>query len=101
MCWLCCVWFCFIFFKLKQYRSVKVNVPMASPVPGNSNGPQRCFACKCKVGLTAVRCRCGNHFCSLHRYAEEHACPYDYKAAGAATLTTALPVVVANKIDKF
>ena len=40
----------------------------------------RCAACKAKVGLTAIKCRCGGIFCARHRYAEAHACQFDYKA---------------------
>ncbi|MCL7029141.1 hypothetical protein MKW94_002638 [Papaver nudicaule] len=32
----------------------------------------RCFSCNKKVGLTAVKCKCGSVFCSLHRYPGKH-----------------------------
>ncbi|BHF75296.1 AN1-type zinc finger protein 4 [Sparganum proliferum] len=41
----------------------------------------RCASCNRKTGLSnSYTCRCGNNFCSRHRYAELHSCPYDYKA---------------------
>lgn len=39
----------------------------------------RCTQCNKKAGLTAIECKCGNKYCSKHRYAEEHLCTYDYK----------------------
>ncbi|KAK2653643.1 hypothetical protein Ddye_013499 [Dipteronia dyeriana] len=39
----------------------------------------RCKNCNKKVGLTGFKCRCGDLFCGMHRYAAEHSCPFDYK----------------------
>jgi hypothetical protein len=39
----------------------------------------RCEACRAKVGLTAITCRCGGTYCARHRYAEAHCCQFDYK----------------------
>jgi hypothetical protein len=39
----------------------------------------RCEACRVKVGLTAITCRCGGTYCARHRYAEAHCCKFDYK----------------------
>lgn len=65
------------------------------PVPP----PNRCFSCKKRVGLTGVKCRCGNTFCFLHRYSDEHNCPYDYKTAGRDGIAQANPVVKAAKVQ--
>ncbi|XP_062512006.1 AN1-type zinc finger protein 6-like [Corticium candelabrum] len=61
----------------------------------------RCFTCKKKVGLTGFECRCGNLFCSLHRYSDKHQCTYDYAADARADLVKKNPVVVASKIQKI
>ena len=63
-------------------------------------GSGRCFACNKKTGLTGFKCRCGQSFCGSHRYADAHACSFDYKAAAAQQLAKANPVVAASKIDK-
>eukprot|EP00246_Nothoceros_aenigmaticus_P005283 TRINITY_DN1720_c0_g1_i1.p2 TRINITY_DN1720_c0_g1~~TRINITY_DN1720_c0_g1_i1.p2 ORF type:complete len:179 (-),score=23.88 TRINITY_DN1720_c0_g1_i1:1091-1627(-) len=63
--------------------------------------PNRCFSCKKRVGLTGFKCRCGNTFCSLHRYSDKHACSYDYKTAGRDAIAKANPVVKADKIEKI
>ncbi|OXB75045.1 UNVERIFIED_CONTAM: hypothetical protein H355_001452 [Colinus virginianus] len=45
--------------------------------------------------------RCGNNFCATHRYAETHACTYDYKNAGRRCLQETNPIVSAPKIPKI
>ncbi|KAL9997130.1 putative transcription regulator A20-like family [Helianthus debilis subsp. tardiflorus] len=60
----------------------------------------RCSGCKRKVGLIGFRCRCGEMFCSEHRYSDRHACSYDYKAAGREAIARENPVVRAAKILK-
>ncbi|KAI5421268.1 hypothetical protein KIW84_044917 [Lathyrus oleraceus] len=58
----------------------------------------RCSGCRKRVGLTGFRCRCGDLFCSQHRYSDRHDCSYDYKAAGRETIARENPVVRAAKI---
>ncbi|KAI3705441.1 hypothetical protein L1987_75679 [Smallanthus sonchifolius] len=60
----------------------------------------RCSGCKRKVGLIGFRCRCGEMFCSEHRYSDRHDCSYDYKAAGREVIARENPVVRAAKILK-
>ena len=60
----------------------------------------RCSGCRRKVGLTGFRCRCGELFCSEHRYSDRHDCSYDYKAAGREAIARENPVVRAAKIVK-
>nr|CCA27656.1 conserved hypothetical protein [Albugo laibachii Nc14] len=51
----------------------------------------RCWECKKKVGLAAIECRCGYVFCNSHRYADQHECSFDYKAADRAELARRNP----------
>ncbi|XP_028097463.1 zinc finger A20 and AN1 domain-containing stress-associated protein 5-like [Camellia sinensis] len=60
----------------------------------------RCSGCKRKVGLTSFRCRCGDLFCSEHRYSDRHDCSFDYKAAGREAIARENSVVRAAKILK-
>jgi len=40
----------------------------------------RCKKCGKRLGLTEqYKCRCGDEYCSRHRYAEEHDCSFDYR----------------------
>ena len=43
----------------------------------------RCASCKKKLGLTGFTCRCGELFCSIHRYSDKHQCGFDYKVTPA------------------
>ncbi|CAL4919472.1 unnamed protein product [Urochloa decumbens] len=61
----------------------------------------RCTACRKKVGLLGFRCCCGETFCGAHRYAEKHACGFDYKRAGRDRIAKNNPLVVADKIAKI
>nr|XP_043628844.1 zinc finger A20 and AN1 domain-containing stress-associated protein 5-like [Erigeron canadensis] len=60
----------------------------------------RCSGCRRKVGLMGFRCRCGDVFCSDHRYSDRHDCSYDYKSAGREAIARENPVVRAAKILK-
>ncbi|XP_058759143.1 zinc finger A20 and AN1 domain-containing stress-associated protein 5-like [Vicia villosa] len=60
----------------------------------------RCSGCRRKVGLTGFRCRCGDLFCSEHRYSDRHDCSYDYKSAGREAIARENPVIRAAKIVK-
>ncbi|XP_051120004.1 zinc finger A20 and AN1 domain-containing stress-associated protein 5-like [Andrographis paniculata] len=63
--------------------------------------PNRCGACRKRVGLVGFTCRCGFTFCGSHRFPEEHSCRFDYKAAGRAAIARANPVVKGKKLDKI
>ncbi|KAL4560946.1 hypothetical protein LXL04_033103 [Taraxacum kok-saghyz] len=64
------------------------------------SGVNRCSGCRKKVGLMGFRCRCGEMFCSEHRYSDRHDCSYDYKAAGRDAIARENPMVRAAKILK-
>ncbi|KAL0435441.1 UNVERIFIED_CONTAM: Zinc finger A20 and AN1 domain-containing stress-associated protein 5 [Sesamum radiatum] len=56
--------------------------------------------CRKRIGLMGFRCRCGDVFCSEHRYSDRHDCSYDYKAAGREAIARENPVVRAAKLLK-
>lgn len=67
-----------------------------------SSSSKHCFHCGKKTGLaTSYDCRCGQNFCATHRYAETHACTYDYKSAGRRFLQDANPLISAPKLPKI
>lgn len=68
--------------------AAEADAPAAKLVQKNKN---RCWECKKKVGLTAIECRCGYVFCNSHRYADQHACSFDFKAADRAELARRNP----------
>ena len=56
-------------------------------------------SCSKKLHLADLECRCGKKFCSAHRYAEEHACTFDYRKLGMAQLSTTVVKCVAEKLE--
>uniref|UniRef100_A0A1J3D7L3 Zinc finger A20 and AN1 domain-containing stress-associated protein 5 n=1 Tax=Noccaea caerulescens TaxID=107243 RepID=A0A1J3D7L3_NOCCA len=70
------------------------------PVKRDQQIVNRCSGCRKKVGLTGFRCRCGDLFCSEHRYSDRHDCSYDYKTAGREAIARENPVVKAAKMVK-
>ncbi|XP_030628185.1 AN1-type zinc finger protein 4 [Chanos chanos] len=76
--------------------------PVKAPVSSKKKNSKHCFLCGKKTGLaTSYECRCGNNFCSTHRYAETHDCTFNYKTAGRRFLQETNPVVSAPKLPKI
>jgi hypothetical protein len=61
----------------------------------------RCAFCNKKLGLFGIKCKCDGLFCSAHRYAECHDCPFDYKGASKESLSNLNPLVIPQKIDQI
>ncbi|KER23149.1 hypothetical protein T265_14704, partial [Opisthorchis viverrini] len=82
-------------------------IPSEETNEGTSASPQsslrinRCTWCRKRVGLTGFSCRCNGLFCSLHRYSDEHECPFDYQAQGRVELTKANPEIRCAKLRKI
>jgi len=73
----------------------------AAVIPKAKEGPNRCATCRKRVGLTGFNCRCGNMYCSVHRYSDKHDCQFDYRTAARDAIAKANPVVKAEKLDKI
>ena len=67
----------------------------------NKNFKNVCFRCGKKTGLLGIKCRCGQNFCSKHKYAEEHECKFDYQEAAKAQLRKLNPQVCGAKVSAF
>ncbi|RWR83790.1 zinc finger A20 and AN1 domain-containing protein [Cinnamomum micranthum f. kanehirae] len=52
-----------------------------------------------KKGKVEEKCR--QTFCSIHRFAEEHGCSFDYKKRGKDEITRDNPLVRKDKIQRF
>lgn len=57
--------------------------------------------CNKKLMLTDITCKCCNRFCSAHRMPEDHACSYDFKAAGKKLLESNLLKVDGSKMERL
>ncbi|CAH8649784.1 unnamed protein product [Schistosoma bovis] len=76
----------------------------ASHLPSSLNSirRKRCSMCSRKIGITnSYTCRCDRSFCSVHRYAEVHACQYDYKAEARRYIIESNPVITTPKLPKI
>uniref|UniRef100_A0A0E0LV78 AN1-type domain-containing protein n=1 Tax=Oryza punctata TaxID=4537 RepID=A0A0E0LV78_ORYPU len=63
--------------------------------------PNRCVACRKKVGLLGFECRCGGMFCSMHRHADKHGCSFDFKKSDREKIAKENPLIIAPKITKI
>ncbi|OXB71457.1 UNVERIFIED_CONTAM: hypothetical protein H355_007988 [Colinus virginianus] len=61
----------------------------------------RCWQCNRKIGLVGFQCRCGYYYCGEHRYADRHACAFDYKTYEREHLKKQNHRVVAEKVQKI
>ncbi|KAJ8418245.1 hypothetical protein AAFF_G00139540 [Aldrovandia affinis] len=76
--------------------------PVKACAGSKKKASKHCFLCGKKTGLaTSFECRCGNNFCTMHRYAETHDCSYDYKGAGRRFLQETNPIITAPKLPKI
>lgn len=76
------------------------------PDEGDSQPPakkqkKKCGVCKKKLGLTGFECRCGKYYCGIHRYSDQHNCPFDYKSDGRKLIAAQNPTVRGEKIAKL
>jgi len=62
---------------------------------------KKCGVCKKKLGLTGFECRCGLYYCGIHRYSDQHNCPFDYKTDGRKQIAAANPAVRGEKVQKL
>lgn len=77
-------------------------LPSVGPTSLTQKKRNRCMQCSKKMRLaTTYTCRCGGMFCAVHRYAESHACTFDYKAEGRQIIARNNPVVTAHKLPKI
>jgi len=81
-------------------QTAKVEAAGSQTDAGESK-PARCLSCRKRIGLTGFKCRCGNTYCGLHRYPEEHGCSFDYKTQGREELEKANPAIKPKKVEKL
>jgi len=81
--------------------TVKTEEDKDEPIPAKKPKKSRCLTCKKKLGLTGFTCRCGDLFCSLHRYSDMHDCSFDYNAMGKKEIRENNPQIVAEKVAKI
>ncbi|OEL30911.1 hypothetical protein BAE44_0008069 [Dichanthelium oligosanthes] len=55
--------------------------------------PNRCAACRKKVGLLGFAWRCRGTFCAAHRHADSHRCGFDYRGFARKRIAGENPIV--------
>ena len=60
-----------------------------------------CTGCNKKLMISDLKCKCNKYYCSMHRFATDHQCGYDYKSDGNKILEKQLVKICANKIEKI
>jgi len=86
-----------------ESESLANSISSASSSSVEKKKRNRCSweTCNKKLGLTGFDCRCGGQFCSLHRYANEHNCTFDYKEHGQNEIRKNMPVVQGERVRKI
>lgn len=61
-----------------------------------------CMKCNKKLKLACdFICRCGNIFCAMHRFHDQHNCSFDYRKEALEKLGKMNPKIVKDKIAKL
>ena len=63
-----------------------------------------CYALDCRIKLNIVntfKCRCGNNYCGIHRYADKHNCTFDYVKYDRKILEKNNEKIIVPKVDKI
>ena len=91
----------------KENGTLPKRLPLTLPSINPTDDPPtkkrtRCTVCNRKLRIaSAFVCQCKKQFCSKHRYAETHACEYNYKEEARKILAKNNPLVVAPKLPKI
>lgn len=84
---------------VKKENNEIVTLP---PIKQKKSTRVRCKKCSKKLNIATIHtCRCGDHFCSQHRYSEVHGCKYDYKTEGRKVIEESNPLIRAPKLPKI
>ena len=58
-----------------------------------------CFICQKKLKIMkSFTCKCGNNYCDIHKFPEDHKCSYDYKKLGKKIIEENNPLI---KVDQL
>lgn len=68
----------------------------------DKNIQENCYKCNKPLRPTnKFACKCGNSFCMIHRFNDQHNCPYNYKALTIKKLKQENPQVINKKVTEF
>ncbi|AFM98072.1 hypothetical protein EHEL_040200 [Encephalitozoon hellem ATCC 50504] len=79
----------------------KKHVAEINTVEKKESGAMSCGKCGKRLKLTNnYSCRCGNTYCIMHRFHDQHGCTFDYKAMAIAKLSAQNPKIVGKKVGE-
>ena len=74
----------------------------SDPLRSVSSNSIRCEKCQKKLRLAQqFQCKCRAFFCSAHKYADTHACSFDFKKEWRDALDSKNPKINGKKIEKI
>ena len=87
---------------MARMDSLKLASPVAASVPAAPEPKPYCAQCRirCRPALRFI-CKCGLTFCQTHRYPDKHACTFDHRAAGLASIQASNPKIVKDKVENI
>ncbi|KCZ74489.1 hypothetical protein H311_04546 [Anncaliia algerae PRA109] len=63
---------------------------------------EKCYKCgKILRPTNKFGCRCGNVFCMVHRFSDQHNCSFNFKAFSVKKLRQENPQVINKKVTEF
>lgn len=74
-----------------------INTTVESPQRKSKN---RCMVCQKRTGLIPFVCKCGQSFCSVHKW-PDHECSFDFHAVEKERLKKQLIIVKPTKLHTF
>ncbi|EPR79392.1 AN1-like Zinc finger protein [Spraguea lophii 42_110] len=62
---------------------------------------ERCYKCKKRLlSYLQFACRCGNKYCSIHRFYDKHECTFDYKQDNVKKMSRENAKITCDKISR-
>ena len=60
-----------------------------------------CTICYKKLKITAIKCKCENYYCKIHKNENQHNCTFNYKLQQKDILEKEMPIIEAKKINNI
>lgn len=81
--------------------STESNKNVVSEVKREMPKKCECEGCKKKLILADIKCKCNKYFCSMHRFADNHNCEFNYRLDGINNLKKNLVEVKGSTFEKI
>ncbi|KAF7683453.1 AN1-type zinc finger protein 5 [Astathelohania contejeani] len=88
--------------EISLHKKARETIIQSSPKKqelSNTKAKLTCSKCGKKLRMTnSFKCKCGNIFCNIHRFYDEHSCTFDYRSEAMEKLRRENPLVINKKI---